>query len=126
MTDTFTMGARNVSFIMSMEDGAGSRSIENGVLDTGDLPAGTILQASAGKLIAYTDGSTPVGILMYATDASAGDKAVAYLARDAVVNGEYLNYPAENSAGTVESTAITALKNSCNIIVRSASAVSAQ
>lgn len=125
MTVSLTWPGRNVAFILSMEDGAGSRSIENGVLDTGTLKAGTLLKASGDKLVEYTDGSTPVGILLYDADASAGDVSVAYLARDAVVNGEYLTFPAENSAGTVESTAITAL-NALNIIVRSASSVSAQ
>lgn len=125
MTVSLTMGGRDVAFILSMEEGAGSRSIENGVLDTGDLAAGTLLMASGGKLVEYTDGSTPVGILLYAADATSGDVKVAYLARDAVVNGEYLTFPAENSAGTVESTAITALA-ALNIIVRSASAAAAQ
>lgn len=125
MTVSLTMGGRDVAFILSMEEGAGSRSVENGVLDTGALVAGQLLKASGDKLVAYTDGSTPVGILLYDADATSGDVKVAYLARDAVVNGEYLTYPAENSAGTVESSAITALA-ALNIIVRSASSVSAQ
>lgn len=125
MTVSLTWPGRNVAFILSMEDGAGSRSIENMTLDTGDLKAGTLLKASGNKVVAYTDGSTPVGILMYDADATNGDVKVAVLARDAVVNGEYLNYPEENTAGTVESAAITALK-ALGIIVRSASSVSAQ
>lgn len=125
MTVSLTWPGRNVAFILDMEDGAGSRSIENKVLDTGVLKAGTLLKASGNKVVEYTDGSTPVGILMYDADATDGDVAVAVLARSAAVNGEYLVYPAENTAGTVESAAITALA-ALGIIVRSASAVSAQ
>ncbi|TIX64126.1 MAG: head decoration protein, partial [Mesorhizobium sp.] len=91
---TFTEGAHACEFILS--EASGSRSRENGTLLSGeDLAAGTVLQDNgAGKLIAFdgdtlTDGSLAdeaVGILLYPGDATAGDLAVSYLARDAEVN----------------------------------------
>lgn len=108
MTDSFTMGARNVSFILSEANGQRSRA--NGVVASGqNLVAGQLVADSGGKLIAYTDGATAKGIMLYSVDATAGDTDASYIARDAEVNGNYMTYPAENSAGTVESSANASL-----------------
>ncbi|TIX63750.1 MAG: head decoration protein [Mesorhizobium sp.] len=87
------------SFILS--EANGHRSRENGTLDTGNLAAGTVLQFSGSKLIAFdaatiTDGSLAVeaaGILIAAADATDADVEVAYIARDAEVNLGLLTYP---------------------------------
>lgn len=89
---TLTQGRRAAEFILSEANGNYSR--QNGVLISGqNLAAGTVLKASGSKLTAYTVASAPVGILLEATDASAGDVACAYIARAAEVKLALLTYP---------------------------------
>lgn len=95
----FNETRHGAEFILS--EANGHRSRENGVLDTGDLAAGTVVQFSGDKLVAFTateasDGSLDVeaaGILIYAADATTADQDVAYIARDAEVNLKLLTYP---------------------------------
>lgn len=94
---TLTEAAHAAEFILSEANGARSR--DAGTLDTGDLAAGTVVEWSGSKLIAYTGGSGGVaGILIYAADATDADVAVAYLARDAEVNGNLLTSGASDDA----------------------------
>ena len=90
----FTEGRHAAEFIMS--EAGGMRSRENGIVVTGqNLVAGQVVQLAAGKLTAFTaavdtDGNLLVeaaGIVIYAADATSSDVEVAYLARDAEVNG---------------------------------------
>lgn len=104
------------SFILT--EANGHRSRDNGVLDTGDLAAGTVVMFSGTKLVAFavdeaTDGSLvteAAGILIYAADASSADQDVAYIARDAEVNLKLLTYPAETTDGGEEAHTIASLK----------------
>jgi hypothetical protein len=120
---TFTETANAAEFILS--EASGSRSRENGTLDTGDLAAGTVLQMSGEKLIAFTaaeatDGTLvaeAAGILLAAADATDADQAVAYIARDAEVNKKLLTYPAALTDGSDEAHMIASLKL-LGIIVR--------
>jgi hypothetical protein len=93
-----TQGAPPCRFILS--EANGGRSRQNGTLVSGqNLAAGTVVMDNgAGKLTAYLGGDesggaqTPAGILLYKSDASAGDLAVSYLARSAEVNLLLLTY----------------------------------
>lgn len=106
---TLTEAAHTAAFILS--EANGQRSRESGTVASGqNLKAGQLVKASGNTLVAYTDGSTPLGVLLNAVDATGGAVAAAYIARDAEVNGGLLVYPDENSAGTVKSTAKAALK----------------
>lgn len=106
---TLTETAHAAEFIIS--EANGNRSREGGTVASGQvLKAGQLVKDSSGSLVAYTDGSTPLGILIDNVDATDGALPAAYLARDAEVNSNLLTFPDENSAGTVESTAKTALK----------------
>lgn len=112
---TFTEGAHTGEFILS--EASGSRSRENGTLDTGDLAAGTVVMVSGAKLVAFavsenSDGSLvteAAGILLSAADATSADQAVAYIARDAEVNLKLLTYPAETTTGGEEAHTIASL-----------------
>lgn len=104
-----TEARHTAAFILS--EANGQRSRESGVLDTGDLAAGTVLQLSGTKLVAFTaadatDGTADIpaaGILIGAADATSADQAVAFIARDAEVNLNLLTYPAGKKAATVAS-----------------------
>lgn len=104
-----TEARHTAEFILS--EANGQRSRENGTLDTGDLAAGTVVQLSGSKLVAFTgllatDGTPDVaaaGILIGAADATSADQAVSYLARDAEVNVNLLTYPAGTKTITVAS-----------------------
>lgn len=113
---TLTEGRHAAEFVLS--EANGNRSRENGTLVSGqNLAAGTVLMDNgAGKLTKLTANGTAadldgaaVGILLAATDASAGDVAAAYIARDAEVNGNSLTYPTESTAGGEEAAAIASL-----------------
>lgn len=102
MPTSYTETAHACEFILS--EASGSRSRENGTLNSGqNLQAGTVLQATGTKLTAFTgtastDGTpdpAAIGILLYDVDASDGDVACSYLARDAEVNLKLLTYPDE-------------------------------
>lgn len=114
---TYTEAAHTAEFILS--EANGQRSREAGTLASGqDLAAGTVLQDNgAGKMIAF-DGDLntagdlvdqAAGILLAATDATDGDKDIAYIARDAEVNLKLLTYPAESTAGGEEADTIASL-----------------
>lgn len=96
----FTEGRHAAEFILSEANGQLSR--ENGTLVSGqNLAAGTVVMDNgSGKLTAYTgsevteDGSIlDGGILINDSDATDGDLAVAYIARDAEVNANLLTFP---------------------------------
>ena len=121
----FTEAAHTGEFILS--EANGNRSRENGTLASGqDLAAGTVVQDNgSGKLIAC-DGTlntagdlvtAVAGILLAAGDATGGDLAVAYIARDAEVNDNLLTYPTESTAGG-EKAATQASLATLGIIVR--------
>lgn len=122
---TFTEGRHAAEFILS--EANGQRSRENGTVASGqDLVAGQVVQLSAGRLVAFTalddtagDLITPaVGIMIDACDASGGDTAAAYLARDAEVNLNLLTYPEETTTGNEEEHTIESLA-ALGIIARS-------
>jgi hypothetical protein len=124
MPTSYTEGRHAAEFILSEANGARSR--ENGTLVSGqDLAAGTVVMDNgAGKLTAYTAGSVTdggtdeaAGILLYAVDASDGDVACSYLARDAEVNLKLITYPDESTAGGEEDNTIASLAL-LNIIAR--------
>jgi hypothetical protein len=115
MTD-FTEGRPAASFILS--EANGHRSRENGTVVSGQvLAAGTVVMDNgSGKLTALTAAGTggdldddAVGIIIYPIDATDGDVAASYIARDAEVNGNCLVYPTESTAGGEETAAIESL-----------------
>lgn len=122
---TMTEGRHTAEFVLS--EAEGQRSRENGTVASGqDLAAGTVVQDNgSGKLIACSgtlntagDLVTAVaGVILAKADASAGDVDVAYIARDAEVNGNTLTYPTESTAGG-EKAATKASLTSLGIIVR--------
>ncbi len=112
-------------FIISEANGHRSRA--NGTLVSGqDLAAGTVVMDNgSGKLTVYTagdatDGGTQeaAGILIYAVDASGGDVACSYIARDAEVNKNLITYPNTLTDNSDETNTITSL-GYIGIIVRS-------
>lgn len=119
----FTEAEHPAEFILS--EANGQRSRENGTLVSGqDLAAGSLLKDNgSGKLTEATaelDSDNNLvnpllGILIYNVDASAGDVAVSYLARDAEVNGNYLTYPSDSDT---QQTAFEEGLASLGIIVR--------
>lgn len=122
---TKTEGRWAAEFILS--EASGSRSRENGTLVSGqNLVAGqVVMDNGSGKLTALTaqgtlsgelDG-TVLGILLAPSDASGGDLAVAYIARDAEVNGNLLTYLSESTGGTELAAAKAALV-ALGIIIR--------
>lgn len=111
-------------FIIS--EANGHRSRQNGTLVSGqDLIAGTVVMDNgSGKLTVYTAGdatdggtSEAAGILIYAGDASGGDIAVSYIARDAEVNKNLITYPNSLTDNSDETNTITSL-GYLGIIVR--------
>lgn len=121
---TFTETRHAAEFLLS--EANGNRSRANGTLVSGqNLQAGTILMDDgSGKLTALTAAGTAgdldgtvLGILLNDGDASGGDLAVAYIVRDAEVNGNLLTYPTESTAGGEEAAANAAL-TALGIIVR--------
>lgn len=114
----FTETAHAGEFILS--EANGNRSRENGTLLSGqDLAAGTVVMLNgASKLVEFdtdtaTDGSLQIeaaGVLIAAGDATDGDLAVSYLARDAEVNLNLLTYPAETTSGGEEELTKASLK----------------
>lgn len=123
---TFTEGRHAAEFILS--EANGQRSRENGTVLSGQtLEAGEVVQLNgAGKIVAFTalddtsgDLITPaVGIMINAVDASAGDVAGSYIARDAEVNLNLLTYPEETTTGAEEAHTIASLA-ALGIIARS-------
>lgn len=102
-----TEGRHAAQFILS--EANGNRSRENGTLKSGeDLEAGTVVEDDgSGKLVEYDATSQEAaGILIETTDATTGDKSVAYLARDAEVNANILTYPEGELAATTASLAL--------------------
>lgn len=121
---TLTQGKYAGEFLLSEGNGAISRA--NGTVVSGqNLKAGqVVMDNGAGKLTALTAAGTSgdldgtvLGILLGNVDASAGDVAAAYIARDAEVNGNELTYPTESTTGGEKAAANAALA-ALNIIVR--------
>jgi hypothetical protein len=122
---TFTEKAHGPEFILSEANGQRSRA--NGTVASGEvLEAGEVVMLNgAGKLVAWT-GDLPTdggvdeaeGIMLYPVDATDGDVAAAYLARDAEVNLNLLVYP-ENSDGSQETQNVITSLGYKNIIARS-------
>lgn len=116
---TLTQGPRNADFIHSVLDPEFSYEKAEVLLGQ-DLDAGEVVRLNSdGRLIAwsnenFTDGTEDqiVGILVNATDATAGHTMASYVARGAVVNLAQLTYPA---AGEVE---MIAQLKALNIICR--------
>ncbi len=126
MPNVKTETRHNGEFLMS--EAEGKRSRENGTLVAGqNLVAGTVLGriTSGGKLAAAnndaSDGTeVSVGILLNTTDASStgtnADTAVAYIARDAEVNGNCLVFASSEDSGDI--TANKADLAALGIIIR--------
>lgn len=124
---TFEIGAPNCGFILSEANGHLSR--ENGIVASGqgELPAGTVVMLSGSKLVIFSGEESTAGgsneaegIIMYKVDATSEDVPVAYIARNAEVNVNGLNYPEANTAhpgGEIKANVIASLKLR-NIIVR--------
>lgn len=117
-----TEGLPNIAFLVS--EANGYRSREQVVIVTGqNLAGGAVVGkiTASGKYAVYNnaavDGTqTAAGILMYAKDATAADKAGVIIARDAEVNEGELVYAAGTSAG--DKTAAKVELVAAGIIVR--------
>ena len=109
---SLTEGRPAASFIISEANGHRSRA--KGTAGAA-LTAGTVLEANtAGELIAFDGTGTVAGIAI--TDAADGD-TVAYIIRDAEVNGNVLTYPTESTAGGEEAASNAGLLT-LGIVVR--------
>lgn len=97
-------------FIIS--EGNGHYSRESGV-GGATLPAGAVVKVSSSKLVSYDGTGTVKGILL---SACVLDEDVAYIARQAEVNGNILS-STEQTDGTI-STGATAGLLTLGIIVR--------
>lgn len=97
-------------FILS--EGNGHISRENGVAGA-TLPAGEVVKITSTKLVSYDGSGTAVGIVM---SACVLDDKVAYIARNAEVNGNLLT-STEQTDGTLDSGALADLAD-LGIIVR--------
>lgn len=94
---------------------SGNRSFDDITLLSGqDLAAGTVLGkiTASGKYAGMDTGSpdgraTAAGILLAATDASAGDVVCAAVLRDAEVNGEQLVFPSTSPAADEAAAAVS-------------------
>lgn len=122
-----TAHARGPDFII--DEGPGTYSRDNGTLVSGqNLRAGTVVMDNgSGKLTKYlaglpTDGGLQEakGILLYDSDASSGDLAVSYLARQAEVNVKCLIFPESTDDGenTGEKSNVVASLGYIGIICR--------
>lgn len=121
----FTETRHTAEFILSEANGQRSRA--NGTVASGeDLAAGTVVQDNgSGKLVAFTATKNTAGdliteaagILIGAVDATGGDVAAAYIARDAEVNLNLLTYPAETTSGG-EKAATTASLAKLGVVTR--------
>lgn len=122
-----TMNEARASAEFILSEANGQRSRESGTVASGQtLVAGQVVQDNgSGKLIAH-DGllntageviTAAKGIVMEAVDASGGDVAVAYIARDAEVNVNILTFPTESTAGG-EQAGVTASLATLGIIAR--------
>lgn len=115
---TLTETVHDGAFLQSEANGFLSR--ETATVASGqDLDAGTVVEFSAGKLIACsgtlnTDGdlvTAAAGILFAAVDASDGDvEDCVYIARDSEVKDDLITYPAESTAGGEKAAVIESLK----------------
>lgn len=102
VTSTFTETAHACAFILSEANGARSRA--NGV-GGATLPAGSVVKATANKLVSYDGSGTVVGITLYDTVL---DAEVSYLARDAEVNQKLIT-TTEATDGAPDAAAIAGL-----------------
>lgn len=102
---TLTETAHAAEFILS--EAAATRSREEATVLSGEnLAPGTVVMLSGSKLVEYdaATASEAVGIVIYAADATDGDvKHIAYIARDAEVNGNLIAYPSGQLAATTAS-----------------------
>lgn len=115
---TLTEGRHAAEFVLS--EAAGTRSRESAAITAGqDLDVGEIVQDDgSGGLTAYTGALNTAGavitqakgILLYAGVSTTADvETVAYIARDAEVNGNLLVFPTETSTGDERANAIVSL-----------------
>lgn len=92
MPSSFTQAPGAAEFILTEAENQRSRA--TAVVASGsNLEAGTVLKRSAGKLVAYDGSGTVVGVLIGAVDATDGDCAGSFLAREAEVNRNLLTMP---------------------------------
>lgn len=99
-----------------LSEANGTRSRENGILDTGDLVDGTVLGqiTSGGKYVqlapAATNGSEAVaGVLYGNANASSADQSIVVIARDAELTASAIVWPAGITTDQ-KNTAIAQLK----------------
>jgi len=100
----------DAEFILSEANGALSRdTIVLARHASAVLPAGTVLELSAGKAVPFSDpGSTAIGILFATTDARAADVRVVILSSNAEVNAEALYIP-DDDDGALMAAAVASL-----------------
>lgn len=106
-----TEARHTASFILS--EGNGQISRESGTAG-GTLRAGELVKVSTGTLVSYNGSGTVVGVAINAADSG---ELVAYIARNAEVNGNLL-YSTEDTDGIVDAAGLAGLAT-LNIIVRS-------
>jgi hypothetical protein len=115
---TLTEGRHAAEFVLS--EAAGTRSRESAAIDVGqDLDVGQIVEDDgSGNLTAMTGTLNTAGalitqakgILLYAgVSTTAVAQTVAYIARDAEVNGNLLTFPTETSTGDERNLTIASL-----------------
>lgn len=115
---TFTEGRHAAEFVLS--EANGGRSRESATIAVGqDLAVGQIVEDDGtGKLTAMTGTLNTAGalitqakgVVLYAgASDSATSQAVAYIARDAEVNGNLITFPAETTTGDERNKTIASL-----------------
>jgi Bacteriophage lambda head decoration protein D len=116
-----TMKPRAGDFILS--EANGTRSRENGILDTGDLQAGTVLGriTASGKYVQFAPAATngsenAAGLLYDNSNATAADQAIVVIARDAEIKADYIVWPAGIS--TEDKTAAIVELNALGVFIR--------
>lgn len=106
----FTEGRHPAEFVLSEANGQRSRDTASA---GGSFDVGEVLKLSGSDLVSYNGSGTVVGVALYA--AESGDE-VAYIGRDAEVNGKLLT-SSEQTDGEIQAAAITGLK-ALHVIVR--------
>lgn len=108
-------GRNAAEFIIS--EANGHRSRETATVKSGEtLAAGEVVMLDGTELVAYDGetGSTAIGVMIGAVDATGGATKGAYIARDAEVNGDCLTVAANAGDATLYSADLAAV----GIIVR--------
>lgn len=108
-----TETAHPAEFILS--EANGQRSREEATVPAGqEISAGEVISINTAGEMVHWDAGTSVaahGVAIYAADATSAAVAhVAYIARDAEVNGNLLDYPANQLAAAVADLALVNIR----------------